>query len=306
MKYYNPKILVAVMVFTSIVNAFSFPILGAVSSKFQFIITTAPFDPNYKQNRDNWIGYWLAVILGIGIFSSIERATIGVAGENLILNVRKELISAILHKQLSWFDSESRAPGVITSVFSEDISTLNAMTSETIIVLAEAILGLCAGIGLALYFNWPIALLAMAASPLMIIGVIAMSRLQWGNKGGKNVDSLKKIDIYEKANALLSDVILNYKTVFSFGDQNTERIFEKFRILMETPLNKKINDCHMNGFAFGYSSAVRMIFTGIVFYLGTIVINKWHFKTEDVFLGINIMMSSVMGVGVAFSNVPSV
>ena len=40
MKYYNPKILVAVMVFTSIVNAFSFPILGAVSSKFQFIITT--------------------------------------------------------------------------------------------------------------------------------------------------------------------------------------------------------------------------------------------------------------------------
>ena len=177
MKYYNPKILVAVMVFTSIVNAFSFPILGAVSSKFQFIITTAPFDPNYKQNRDNWIGYWLAVILGIGIFSSIERATIGVAGENLILNVRKELINAILHKQLSWFDSESRAPGVITSVFSEDISTLNAMTSETIIVLAEAILGLCAGIGLALYFNWPIALLAMAASPLMIIGVIAMSRL---------------------------------------------------------------------------------------------------------------------------------
>jgi ABC-type multidrug transport system fused ATPase/permease subunit len=117
---------------------------------------------------------------------------------------------------------------------------------------------------------------------------------------------LKKIDIYEKANALLSDVILNYKTVFSFGDQNTERIFEKFRILMETPLNKKINDCHMNGFAFGYSSAVRIIFTGIVFYLGTIVINKWHFKTEDVFLGINIMMSSVMGVGVAFSNVPSV
>jgi ABC-type multidrug transport system fused ATPase/permease subunit len=62
-------------------------------------------------------------------------------------------------------------------VFSEDISTLNAMTSETVIVLAEAILGLCAGVGLALYFNWPIALLATAASPLMIIGVIAMSRL---------------------------------------------------------------------------------------------------------------------------------
>jgi type I restriction enzyme S subunit len=30
MKYYNPKILVAVMVFTSIVNAFSFPILGSI------------------------------------------------------------------------------------------------------------------------------------------------------------------------------------------------------------------------------------------------------------------------------------
>jgi hypothetical protein len=84
MKYYNPKILVVIMVFTSIVNAFSFPTLGAVSSKFQFIITTAPFDPDYKINRDRWIGYWLAVILGIGVFNSIERSSIGVAGENYL------------------------------------------------------------------------------------------------------------------------------------------------------------------------------------------------------------------------------
>jgi sporulation protein YlmC with PRC-barrel domain len=49
-----------------------------------------------------------------------------------------------------------------------------------------------------------------------------MSRLQWGNKRGKQVGTVKQVDVYEKASALLSDVILNYKTVISFGDKNVK------------------------------------------------------------------------------------
>jgi hypothetical protein len=54
----------------------------------------------------------------------------------------------------------------------------------------------------------------------MLVGVVAMSRLQWGNKGGKIAGSTKEVDVYEKASALLSDVIMNYKTVIAFGDKN--------------------------------------------------------------------------------------
>jgi hypothetical protein len=71
--------------------------------------------------------------------------------------------------------------------------------------------------------------------PLLVVGVVAMSRLQWGNKGGKSAGSTKEADEYEKANALLSDVILNYRTVVSFGDKNIQEIVKKFESLLIEP-----------------------------------------------------------------------
>jgi hypothetical protein len=55
--------------------------------------------------------------------------------------------------------------------------------------------------------------MTIVASPIMLVGVVAMSRLQWGNKKGKQAGTEKKVDVYAKASALLSDVILNYRTV---------------------------------------------------------------------------------------------
>ena len=121
----------------------------------------------------------------IGLIQGIEKILFGITGENLTANVRKDLVRGIIYKQLCWFDNESRAPGVLTNVMSEDINALNGMTTETVSTLVEAVLGLTLGLLLAMTFNWRMALLCMAVVPLMIVGVVAMSRLQWGNKGGK-------------------------------------------------------------------------------------------------------------------------
>lgn len=52
----------------------------------------------------------------------------------------------------------------------------------------------------------------------MVFGMYMMATMQWGNKGGKRKDAVDTdIDEFEKSNALLSDVIINYRTVMSFG-----------------------------------------------------------------------------------------
>lgn len=51
----------------------------------------------------------------------------------------------------------------------------------------------------------------------MIIGMYMMSTMQFGNKGGKFVNESEDINDYEKANALLSDIVINYRTVISLG-----------------------------------------------------------------------------------------
>ena len=79
----------------------------------------------------------LAVCFAIVKFA--ERAVFGIIGVNMITKIRKELMEAILHKQINWFDREDRAPGVITGIMSADITALNGLTSETLVILFEVI-----------------------------------------------------------------------------------------------------------------------------------------------------------------------
>ena len=58
----------------------------------------------------------------------------------------------------------------------------------------------------------------------MLIGMYMQATMKWGRKGGKIVDGSEKISNYEKSNALLSDVIINYRTVISLGQKNVDSI----------------------------------------------------------------------------------
>jgi ABC-type multidrug transport system fused ATPase/permease subunit len=90
----------------------------------------------------------------MGFLHIIEKMLFSVTGENLTAAVRVDLLKGLLFKQLSWFDSESRAPGILTNVLSEDVQSLNGMTTETISTLVEAFLGLTLGLCISLYLCW--------------------------------------------------------------------------------------------------------------------------------------------------------
>jgi ATP-binding cassette subfamily B (MDR/TAP) protein 1 len=128
---------------------------------------------------------WAILCVILGAIAAIEKSLFGVTGETLTAGVRKDLIRAVMYKQLSWFDDERRAPGVLSSYFSEDVACLNGLSTETMSTLVEAICGLVLGVVVALYFCWQQALLTICCSPIILVGVIAMSRLNFGNKRGK-------------------------------------------------------------------------------------------------------------------------
>lgn len=104
----------------------------------------------------------------------------------------------------------------------------------------------------------------------------------------------------------MSDVILNYKTVISFGEKNINSVIMKYEQLLDEPASKRIRTSHIAGFFFGYSQAARMVFVGVVFYLGTLAVRKMGQKSDNVFISIWILFSCAMGAGSSMSNVPSV
>jgi ABC-type multidrug transport system fused ATPase/permease subunit len=91
----------------------------------------------------------------------------------LTFNVRKALIRSVLYKQLSWFDDERRAPGVLLTNFAEDITLLNGLTTESAIMILEPSCTIVVGIVVSSLFSWEITLVALAVSPLVFLGAIS-------------------------------------------------------------------------------------------------------------------------------------
>lgn len=82
-------------------------------------------------------------------------------------------------------------------------------------------------------------------SPFMVLGGLGISKLQFNTK---NVDESNKA-----ANALLSDIIMNYRTVLSFGDKNVNMILDKYSELLLIPRKASIKRAHFSGLFFAYS-----------------------------------------------------
>ena len=59
-----------------------------------------------------------------------------------------------MHKQISWFDREDRAPGIITKVISADVALLNGMTAEMLVTLFELVFMMAIGLVGGIYFSW--------------------------------------------------------------------------------------------------------------------------------------------------------
>ena len=65
-----------------------------------------------------------------------------------------DLIKSIFHKQISWFDRESRAPGVITKITAENVVQLNGMTSELVATMVETLLMVVFSIVAGVFICW--------------------------------------------------------------------------------------------------------------------------------------------------------
>lgn len=102
----------------------------------------------------------------------------------------------------------------MTNILSEDISNLNGLTSETICTILEGVLCLLAGIVGSAYYSWRMTCVCLGLVPFITLGGIFMARLNYRN-GDR--DKNDKSDPYDASNALLSDIILNYRTIISLG-----------------------------------------------------------------------------------------
>ena len=205
-------------------------------------------------------------------------------------NIREETYEAVLRRHIGWFDEEENTPGQINTILSTEVNTLNGASTESISTLFQAFVGLLTGVGLALFFEWRISLVALAVAPIMMASASINAKVHVSN-----MINTQKGDV--KVNSMVSDTIVNYITVASFANESV--LIEKYKNNLEIKIKRESIKCYISGFIFGFSQFMQFGMYTIMFWSGAKFVEKYNVDGQDLFTAIYIMMFAAIGAGQA-------
>ena len=71
------------------------------------------------------------------------------------------------------------------------------------------------------FFSWQLAIVTFFVNPFLIASGLLTARVQFGK--GQEAD-----ESHRQATSLLSNIIMNYRTVIGFGEKNVDYILERY------------------------------------------------------------------------------
>lgn len=107
----------------------------------------------------------------------------------------------------------------------------------------------------------------------------------------------KKDDKFQQSNALLSDMIMNYRTIISFGRKNINFLLAKYDKLLEQPHYDNIKSAHKTGGWFFYSVLIRFSYLAIEFFIAIVLIQKKHWNPQKLFKSVFVIFITVLNAG---------
>ena len=139
----------------------------------------------------------------------------------LTSKLRKNILKKYLELNMSFFDKIENSPGALLSKLSIDTIQLNSVFQMIIGDIFNSLGSLISGLILSIYYEWRLTIISFCFIPFIIISNLLIAKTK---RSGRQ--SYKKNNI--EAGGILSESVINTKTIFSFNFQK-----ESVRLYME-------------------------------------------------------------------------
>ncbi|CBJ28571.1 conserved unknown protein [Ectocarpus siliculosus] len=191
---------------------------------------------------------------------------------------------------ISWFDKESSAVGILTSRLESEASMVRRSTGSNVAHSTQLIMTLTIGTVIGLVFAWQIGLLAMAMIPLIAAaGVVQMAMLTGGYGDNDGLDG------GGGAAGLLSSSLQGMTTVTAFNLQ--EKLAQDYKQASESSLDARKRRGLIAGAAFGYSQAIIFWVFALLFYVGAVLVDDGTIEYKNFFTAMFAVIFGAFGVG---------
>ncbi|KAI8806223.1 P-loop containing nucleoside triphosphate hydrolase protein [Cladochytrium replicatum] len=217
------------------------------------------------------------------------------SGENQTKVIREKYVQSILRQDLAWFDSAQE--GSLTTRLAQDTQLIQDGISEKFGLVLQGLAQFIGGFTVAFVYGWKLALVLLAALPIMgIVGTIMVTLITKFVRQGQ--------DSYADAGAVAEQVIAGIRTVFSFSLQ--KRFAQKY----QAQLDKAHANDVKKGLALsgGFGAFMLTIFStyALAFYVGSRLVLNNEMVPGDVLVVFFSMLIGAFSVIIIPPNLSSV
>eukprot|EP00752_Nemacystus_decipiens_P011582 g10286.t1 len=237
---------------------------------------------------------WAMGFVALGLCTMLGNVALSlgfaVSGERMTRKLRNMAFRAMVRHDISWFDQEANAVGVLTARLESEASSAKKATGSNVAHGTQLTMTLAVGVLIGLGFAWQIGLLAIATIPFIAVaGIVQMAMLTggYGDKDG--------LDGGGGAAGLLSSALQGMTTVTAFNMQ--EKLAEDYKKASEASLDARRKRGLIDGAAFGYSQGITFWIFALLFYVGAIMVDNGQVEYANFFTAMFAVMFGGFGVG---------
>lgn len=221
----------------------------------------------------------------------------GIASDRLTRRVQTKLFRNVLAMDMQWFSKTGRSALELTSTFTKDsgdIACLSGVALGTIFTVITSVVG---GIILAHIIAWKVAVVLLAAVPIMLVsGYVRLRLLAKGE--------LRHRTAYTKPTSLAIEACRNRRTVILFGLE--DRILKDYRRALMKP--------HRAGFRFtiicntllALSFSITYFVYALAYYWGSKQVRDGLYSQKQFFTVLPALLFSAQAAGQLFSLSPEI
>ena len=227
----------------------------------------------------------IGILGGLTIFLKIWKLE-GI-GSTIALKMRKKIFKKYLELHMGYFDIDTNSPGALLTKLSIDTSQLDSLILNTVGGTLTIISTYLISIGLGIFYDWKITLILSLFVPMSVFGLV---KKQDYMENGR--ESNKKIQI--EAGSVLSECVINTKTIFSFNFQ--KKAFEIYSNILQSETKNHLIDSIMQGFWVGLGLACYDISYAVVYKFAIIFLRNKTLTFQNLNCVVTNIFNSIDGL----------
>ena len=297
MKLFNivkeKNILIKLGIISSILLGVTQTLSGYV---FGFVINALSETEQDKMKKDTnlWGTLYMVDAVLIAIFMFIKLYSLDIISSFLTSNLRKLIFKKYLELHMSFYDKVENSPGALLTKLSMDTIQLNSVFQMIIGDLFHSLGSLVTGIALALYYDWRLTIVSFCFIPFIIGSNLLVSLTK---RSGRN--SYKKNNV--EAGSILSESVLNTKTIFSFNFQ--KKCVKLYMEILNSETKHFVKDSVLFGLLMGFgifcsfaNHAGLFYFSKNFFVEGTLEYNEMNITIQILILMTSSISNGLRGI----------